>query len=226
MTRDELSPPGRAEEPVRILVCEDDPRTARLLAKMLSRVPGFETLGPVSTGEEACRIARAEPIDLLLLDLELPRMSGVEVIEALSGAVPGLDILVLTTFADENRVFEAVRAGAAGYLVKGLAAEKLEAAIREVLAGGSVIAPELGRRFWNLFAAVRGKDGSSYGLTEEELALLTLVGRGLSNPEAARSLGSSRRAVKGFLERIYRKLGVSNRVEATVRALRAGLIDL
>jgi len=168
----------------------------------------------------------ATPPDLLLLDLELPGMDGIQVIERLLPVCPGLEILVLTSFADEGKVFEAMRAGAAGYLVKGIAPGRLRAAIGEVLQGGTVIEARLAKRFWNYFASVKGHGGQSYGLTAEELEVLTLVGRGLSNPEAADALGRTRRAIKTHLERIYRKLEVSGRVEATVKALSAGLIDL
>jgi DNA-binding NarL/FixJ family response regulator len=213
---------------VRILICEDDGRFRRLLVKLLSAVEGFEVVGDAGTGEQVCDLVSFLSPDLLLLDLELPGIGGMEVIERLH--LPAADeppeILVLTTFADEDKLFEAMRRGAAGYLVKGLASSKLESAIREIMAGGTVIEARLARRFWNYFASEKGSQGEEYGLTEEELWVLTLVGRGLSNPEAAEVIGSSRRAVKSHLARIYRKLGVSSRVEATVKALRAGLIEL
>lgn len=216
----------------RILICEDDPRFRRLLVKVLEQVGDFEVIGQVATGEEVFpRVAAGRP-DLLLLDLELPGISGMEVIRRLFESCggdprpPQLEVLVLTSFADESRLFEAMQHGAAGYLVKGIAASKLELAVREVMAGGTVIEPSLARRFWNYFASVRGVSETSYGLTEEELEVLTLVGQGLSNPEAARVLGASRRTIKSHLERIYRKLGVSGRVEAAVKALQAGLIEL
>lgn len=213
---------------IRIQVCEDDPRFRALLCRVLSGVEGFVLAGETVSGEDLCRqlVGASDPPDLLLLDLELPGMSGIDVVRTLTPALPGLEILILTTFADENRVFEAMRAGAAGYLVKGIAPRQLEAAIREVMAGGVVIEPRLARRFWNLFSASRGQSSDSRGLTSEELEVLTLVGRGLSNPEAARVLGESTRAVKTTLQSIYRKLGVSGRVEATVVALQAGLITL
>jgi DNA-binding NarL/FixJ family response regulator len=213
---------------VRILICEDDARFRALLGKILARAPDFEVVGETASGEEVCArlLGGGDPPELLLLDLELPGIGGIEVVRKLSPLLPPLEILILTTFADEGRVFEAIRAGAAGYLVKGIAPRQLEAAIREVIAGGSVIEPRLARRFWNLFSASRGRAPQSYGLTEEELEVLTLVARGLSNPEAARALGESTRVVKTHLQSIYRKLGVSGRVEATVAALQAGLITI
>jgi DNA-binding NarL/FixJ family response regulator len=211
---------------IRVLLCEDDPRFRRLLAKVLGAVDDFSLVAQAATGEEARDLALAQRPDLLLLDLELPGMSGVDVIGALCPVLPGLEILVLTSFADEARVYDAVQLGAAGYLVKGIAPRQLEAAIREVMAGGTVIDPQLARRFWNYFASVQGRGDEGYGLGVDELEVLSLIARGLSNPEAARTLGASRRTVKTHLESIYRKLGVSSRVEATVKALQAGLIKL
>lgn len=213
----------------RILICEDDERFRRLLRKVLGAVEGFHVEGDVGSAEQALALldrVDAPAVDLLLLDLELPGMSGIELLGALGQREHPAEVLVLTSFADEDRVFEAMRLGAAGYLVKGLAPARLEAAAREVLAGGTVIEARLARRFWNYFAAARGRSAPPPALTERELEVLTLVGRGLSNPEAARVMRTSRRAVKGHLERIYRKLGVRSRVEATVAALRAGLIEL
>jgi DNA-binding NarL/FixJ family response regulator len=211
---------------IRVLLCEDDPRFRRLLGKVLGTVADLSLVGQAATGEEARDLAMAQRPDLLLLDLELPGMSGIEVIRALCPALPGLEILVLTSFADEARVYEAVQLGAAGYLVKGIAPRQLEAAIREVVAGGTVIDPRLARRFWSYFASVQGRGEESYGLSAEEIGVLSLIARGLSNPETARTLGASRRTIKSHLESIYRKLGVSSRVEATVKALQAGLIEL
>jgi two-component system response regulator DegU len=211
---------------IRILVCEDDPRFRRLLVKVLSAVDDFTLVGELDTGEGARLVMETARPDLLLLDLELPGISGLDVISETAARGHRAEILVLTTFTDEAKLFEAMRRGAAGYLVKGVAPRRLESAIREVLAGGTVIEPSLARRFWSYFAAARGRCAEDYGLTGEELEVLTLVGRGLSNPEAAQVMGSSRRTVKGHLEQIYRKLGVTSRVEATVKALRAGLIEL
>lgn len=210
----------------RVLVCEDDPRFRRLLVKVLGADDGITVVGEANSGEEACRAVRRHRPDLLLLDIELPGISGMEVIERLTAGERCPEILVLTTFADEARLFEAMRRGAAGYLVKGIAPRKLVASVREVLAGGTVIEPRLARRFWSYFASVKGRSGERYGLTAEELDVLTLVGRGLSNPETAEALGASRRTIKSHLEQIYRKLGVNSRVEATVKALQAGLIEL
>jgi DNA-binding NarL/FixJ family response regulator len=211
---------------IRLLICEDDPRYRRLLTKVLTACADVSLVGAATSGEEACAMVATERPGLLLLDLELPGISGMEVIRALRPGASGLEILVLTSFADETKVYEAIQHGAAGYIVKGIAPRQLDEAIHEVMAGGTVIDARLGRRFWNYFASVQGQEAASCDLTAEELEVLTLVGRGLSNPEAARTLGATRRTIKAHLENVYRKLGVANRVEATVKALQAGLIRL
>lgn len=212
----------------RLLLCEDDPRMRRLLIKRLEQVEDFEVVGACSAGEQVVDAVRAERPELLLLDLELPGIDGLGVLEALSSAelLPGLEVLILTSFRSELRVFQAMQGGAAGYLVKGLAAATLERAIRDVLAGGTVIEARLAKRFWNHFSACQGHGSADFGLSAIEREVLQAVARGLSNPEAAEALGASRRSIKAHLSSIYRKLGVKGRVEASVKALSVGLIEL
>jgi two-component system response regulator DegU len=218
---------GAAPSPIgtRVLVCEDDARLREVLCRGLAAA-GLAVVGGYGTGEDAVAAALRDPPSVLLLDLELPGMSGLEVIAALVGKVPS-EILVLTTFADERQVYLAICGGAAGYLTKRTPLAQLIVAIGEVHAGGTVIDPALARRFWNYFQSQSGQGGADpYGLTPEELEVLALVGRGLTNPEVGRVIGRTRRAIKLDLERIYRKLGVSNRVDAVVKAVARGLIKV
>jgi DNA-binding NarL/FixJ family response regulator len=211
---------------IRLLLCEDDLRYRRVLRKVLQAPEDLEVVAETALGEEVCELSWQLRPHVLLLDLELPGVGGLDVITKLGETRLTTEILVLTSFADQERVFEAMRRGAAGYLVKGVSPARLEQGIREVSGGGTVIEPVLAKRFWRYFAAARGRGGEDYGLTDAEREVLVLVGRGLSNPEAAQVLGASRRSVKAQLERIYRKLGVTSRVEATVKALQNGLIEL
>ena len=215
-----------SQKPIRVMLCEDDPRYARLLKKVVQEAEGLDLCHWAQSGEEACdRVQELAP-DLLLLDLELPGINGLQVLERVVQNPAPPEVLILTSFADQDRVFQAIKSGAAGYLVKGVAPARLENAIREVMDGGSVIEPALAKRFWNYFAAVQGKSDDLAHLTEAELEVLTLVAHGLTNPEAAEALGRPRRAIKAHLEKIYRKLGVKSRVAATVKALKAGMIEL
>jgi DNA-binding NarL/FixJ family response regulator len=190
------------------------------------RAAGLDVVGAVDTGEEACARVLAAPPDLLLLDLELPGMSGLDVIGRLGGRT-ATEILVLTTFEDERKVYQAICGGAAGYLTKRSPIARVVEAVRDVHAGGTVIDPALARRFWNYFRSQEGHaPADPYGLTAEEIEVLTLVGRGLTNPEVGRAIGRTRRAIKVDLERVYRKLGVQGRVDAVVKAVAAGLVKL
>jgi DNA-binding NarL/FixJ family response regulator len=187
---------------------------------------GLSVVGAVGTGEDACARVLAAPPDVLLLDLELPGIGGLDVIGRIGGRTTA-EILVLTSFEDERKVYQAICGGAAGYLTKRSPMARIVEAVRDVHAGGSVIDPSLARRFWNLFRSQEGRaPADPYGLTADEIEVLALVGRGLTNPEVGRAVGRTRRAVKVDLERIYRKLGVSNRVDAVVKAVAAGLVRL
>jgi NarL family two-component system response regulator LiaR len=210
---------------LRVIVCEDDRRFRQGLVKLLHALGDFR-VREAADGESACEVARTQPVDLVLLDLELPGMDGIEVVRQLRQRRISTEIIILTTFADEQRLFEAMRAGAAGYLVKGISGERLRKAIDEVMAGGVVLDTQLARRFWNHFAASAGQTRADYGLTPEEIETLQLVARGLSTPEVASALGSTTRGIKAHLESIYRRMQVHSRVEAVVKALQAGVLRL
>lgn len=214
-------------EVLRIFLCEDDPRTRAHLARVIGQTSDLVVVGEASTAEVAMESLSAGGVDVLLLDLELPGMDGITLLGHLPPPPTGPEVLILTTYAKEERVFLAMRQGAAGYLVKGMDGERLCAALREVASGGTVIEPRLARRFWSLFEASRGRQQlQGPDLTTEEIEVLTLVARGLTNPEVGATLGQTRRRVKAHLEAIYRKLGVSGRVEAVLKASGAGLIQL
>ena len=137
-------------------------------------------------------------------------------------------MLILTSFDDEVKVYQAIQAGASGYLVKRLGPERIHQAIVEVMNGGVVIEPRIARRFWNYFQSVQAgrRDEQPPLLTETERDVLQMVARGLSNQETGRVLDMERRTVRTHLAHIYRKLGTSSRSEAVVIALRRGLITL
>ena len=212
---------------IRAFVCEDDHRLRAQLCRLLERADDFTLVGDAPTAEEALACLTQADLDVLLLDLELPGMDGLGLLRRLPGPPKGPEVLILTTFADADKVFQAMRLGAAGYLVKGVGQQVLLTALREITAGGTVIDPRLARRFWNLFEASKGHgDAAHLGLNDDEVTILTLVARGLTNPEVGQTLGTSRRSVKSHLENIYRKLAVTNRVEAVLKAAAVGLIEL
>ena len=212
----------------KLLIVEDDERFRRGLAKTVGAAPGLELVAEAGTGEEGLSLLAEWTPDLVLLDLELPGMHGLDFIEHSYRSGGSHDILVLTTFDDEEKVYRAVKGGAAGYLTKSAGPDRIIDAIGEIANGGVVIEPRIARRFWNHFDSVRGA-GPAPGapaLDELEREVLLFVVKGLTNREVGEVLDIPRRSVRTHLARLYGKLGVRNRVEAVVAALRMGRVDI
>ena len=220
---------------VKVVVCEDQPQILKNQMKILQDAPEVEVIGTALSGEAALELLEVKRPDVLLQDLGLPRMSGIEVTRQVKRRWPEVEVLIFTIFDEEEKVIEAVKAGASGYLLKGASSEKILEAIREVHAGGSVIQPNLARRLLRHFHVPEtdSKPPPSYReepptrpLTEREIEILRLIAKGLSNNEAAGVLHLSRATVRTHLEHIYTKLEVTNRVEAVTEGLRKGLIEV
>jgi DNA-binding NarL/FixJ family response regulator len=238
-----------ASNRIRVFVVEDQTKILKNQLKLLEESPELEIIGTALSGEAALEdLGRLKP-DVLLLDLGLPRMSGIDVTKAVKATLPGVEILIFTIFDEEDRVLEAVRAGASGYLLKGTPADKMVEAIKEVKAGGTVIQPSLARRLLRHFRVgesppepplrtasgtelpavpVTPTSGEPEGkkLSARETEILQLIAKGVSNTEAASALNLSKATVRTHLEHIYRKLDVTNRVEAVTEGLRKGLIQM
>jgi DNA-binding NarL/FixJ family response regulator len=235
---------------IRVFVVEDQPKILKNLIKLLAGFEQIEIVGKALSGEEALQaIPSAEP-NVVLMDLGLPQMSGIDATRALKKIHPKIEILIFTIFDEEDRVMEAIQAGASGYLLKGMEAEKIVEAIHEVNDGGSVIQPSLARRLLRHFrvdpvtgtvdlrqAAVEeetqqaisspgAREEAMPTLTNREIEILQIIAKGLSNAEAAQVLKISRATIRTHLEHIYAKLSVSNRVEAITEGIRQGLIDV
>jgi DNA-binding NarL/FixJ family response regulator len=211
---------------IAVFAVEDSAPALRALRKQLSGREEVQLVGAAASGEEALRtIPQAGP-SVVLMDLELPGASGVETTRALKALDLRCEVLALTSFEDEQHVFDAMRAGASGYVVKGASTAKLIEAIVEVDAGGTVIEPRLARRFWAYFKGVQEPRKEGPELLPVERDILFAIARGLSNEEAGRIVQLDRRTVRTHLGHIYQKLGVRSHVEAVVRALKLGLIEL
>lgn len=210
-----------------VAIVEDQPPLLHNLVKLLGQFPQVAVQACYATGEEAVVGLLANRPQAVLLDLELPGMDGIEVIRAVRPKAPELVILVLTTFDDEGKVYEAVTAGASGYLVKRIPVERIVEGIAEAMNGGFVVEAAIGRRFWNYFQSLRRPSASHdpFGLTAEERKVLSVVAKGLSNSEIGSALQIERRTVRTHLLHIYKKLGVDSHVEAVVKALKAGLLE-
>jgi DNA-binding NarL/FixJ family response regulator len=222
---------------IKVVVCEDQPQILKNQVKILQDSPEIEVVGTALSGEAVLELLSKTQPDVLLQDLGLPRMSGIDVTREVKRRWPGVEVLIFTIFDEEEKVIEAVKAGASGYLLKGATAEKIVEAIREVKSGGSVIQPNLARRLLKHFhvpeepsrpplPSADREEPPTRPLTEREIEILRLIAKGLSNNEAAGVLGLSRATVRTHLEHIYEKLEVTNRVEAVTEGLRKGLIEM
>jgi DNA-binding NarL/FixJ family response regulator len=204
-----------------ILVVDDHPIVRQGLVATLEDEPDFEVVGAASSAEAALTLAtRARP-DVILLDLELPGLSGIEAIPALLAASPQSRILVFTAYDTEERVLGAVRAGASGYLLKGAAVAEIAAAIRAVAAGGTALAPSAAA---TLASAVRAPRGAG-PLTAREREVLRLIAQGLPGKQIAGTLGITERTVKFHTAALIRKLGADNRAQAVALAAQRGLLE-
>jgi DNA-binding NarL/FixJ family response regulator len=237
------APPQSPAGKISVMVVEDQPQILKNQLKLLEAFPEIEVIGTALSGEAALELLEGRQPDVILQDLGLPRMTGIEVTRAVKSRWPKVEVLIFTIFDEEEKVIDAVRAGASGYLLKGATAARIVEAIREVKAGGSVIQPNLARRLLRHFHVPETPEGAQQGgerplppgnreepplrpLTAREIEILRLIAKGLSNNEAARVLSLSRATVRTHLEHIYQKLEVSNRVEAVTEGLRKGLIEI
>lgn len=236
------APAKPSPEKIKVVVVEDQPQILKNQLKILTESPEIEVIGTALSGEAALELLEKKQPDVILQDLGLPRMTGIEVTREVKKRWPRIEVLVFTIFDEEEKVIEAVKAGASGYLLKGAPSEKVIEAIREVKSGGSVIQPNLARRLLRYFhVPEEGPAPEPYKpplppgnreepptrpLTEREIEILRLIAKGLSNNEAARVLSLSRATVRTHLEHIYEKLEVTNRVEAVTEGLRKGLIEM
>ena len=231
---------AKPTEKIRVMVVEDQPQILKAQLKILQEAPDIEVIGTALSGEAALEFLEKKQPDVILEDLGLPGISGIEVTKAVKKKWPNIEVLIFTIFDEEEKVIEAVKAGASGYLLKGATSEKILDAIREVKAGGSVIQPNLARRLLKAFHVPESADEKpqpppqrpqreeppTRPLTEREVEILRLIAKGLSNNEAAGVLTLSRATVRTHLEHIYEKLEVTNRVEAVTEGLRKGIIEM
>lgn len=207
-------------ETIRILLADDHPVVRDGLAAMLGTQPDFQVIGEAGTGAEAvAEAARLRP-DVVLMDLEMPSLDGIEAIRRLRAADPAIQVVVLTAFDTDERILGALQAGAQGYLLKGAPRAEIFAAIRAVSAGGALIPPVVASKLLRQVRATEGTDA----LTAREREVLGLVAAGLANREIAARLSISERTVKFHVSALLSKLGAKNRTQAVRLARDRGLI--
>ena len=218
----------------RVLIVEDDPAFRARYAAMLTHDASFEVVASVGTGGEGLAMLDLRKPDVLLVDLGLPDVSGIEVIRHASQTLPTCECMVVTVFGDEEHVLASIEAGAAGYLLKDASEESFLSGIRELINGGSPISPIIARRLLKRFqtqamsttSAVEnvGDETSSVALSDREREILHLASKGFNYPEMGKLMSISPHTVTSHVKKIYRKLTVHSRGEAVFEANRMGLI--
>jgi DNA-binding NarL/FixJ family response regulator len=210
-------------EPVRVLIADDHPLFRDGLVALLAGSPGTELAGTATTGTEAVDLARQAQPDVVVMDLRMPGLNGIEATRRITADSPHIAVLVLTMFDDDDSVFAALRAGARGYLLKGADREQIGRAIQAAASGEVIFGAGLAERMLGYFAAGSPAPAPFPQLTEREREVLELVAQGQANPVIAARLHLSQKTVRNNVSNILAKLQVADRAQAIVRARDAGL---
>jgi len=205
-------------------IIEDQRVLREGLAFLVDSTEGFRCAGSFGSVEEALRKISDDLPQVVLIDIGLPGMSGIEGIRILKERWPDLLLITLTVYEDDQKIFDALCAGASGYLLKRTPPARLVESLKEVVSGGAPMSPEVAHRVISLFKNVRPPDRADHNLTPHELRLLKLLVEGHSYKTAAAELGSSINTIGTHMQSIYRKLQVHSKSEAVVKALRSGLV--
>ena len=209
---------------IRVLVADDHPAFRRGLELMLADLEDLEVVGTAETGARAVELAGSLAPDVVLMDLRMPDLDGIEASRRITSQAPAPAIVVLTMFEDDDSVFAAMRAGARGYLLKGADQEEIVRAIRAAAAGEAIFGPEVAGRVIDHFASGAGSGTTAFpSLTERERGVLELIAAGKGNATIAHELMISLKTVRNHVSNIFTKLQVSDRSAAIVKARKAGL---
>ncbi|MEW5990329.1 MAG: response regulator transcription factor [Chloroflexota bacterium] len=211
-------------EPIRVLVADDHAGFRAGLEALLGTIGGVEVVGSAATGESAVESAAELQPDVVIMDLNLPGIDGIESTRRIVGTSPHVAVLVLSMYEDDDQVFGALKAGARGYLLKGADRAELVRAIRGVTSGEAIFGPAIARRLAAFFAARPAAEPTVFPeLTQREREILDLIARGLNNAQITQRLVLSPKTVRNHVSNIFSKLQVADRAQAIVTARQAGL---
>jgi DNA-binding NarL/FixJ family response regulator len=213
---------------IRVILADDQPLVRAGLRMLIAQTPDIDVAGEAGTGAEAVQLAGEADPDVVVMDIRMPGMNGIEATQLITAGGLRARVLVLTTFDDDDYVYGALRAGASGFLVKDMALDDILTAIRVVAAGDAMIAPGVTRRLIGQFTSQPRpgrKPADLAGITDREREVLRLVGLGMSNTEIAAALYISVGTAKTHVARLLAKLGARDRVQLVITAYQTGLLD-
>jgi DNA-binding NarL/FixJ family response regulator len=216
---------GIAVEALRILIADDHPLFRHGMAALLAARPEFSVVGEATTGQEAVRLAGSLQPDVILMDIQMPELNGIEATRRILYESPHIRILIITMFEDDSSVFAAMKAGARGYILKDARKEEILRAIGAVGSGEAIFSPAIATRLMDFFAAPRPElpQQAFPELTAREFEILGLIAQGLSNLEIAQRLSLSHNTVRNYVSNIFSKLQVADRAQAIIKARESGL---
>jgi DNA-binding NarL/FixJ family response regulator len=204
---------------VRVSIVEDNLGTREGIVALLERAPGLQFIGAHANGEDALRDLPAEKPDVVLMDINLPGISGIQCVSQLKELLPQIQVLMLTTYEDGDLIFESLRAGASGYLLKNIPPAELAQAVEQVNAGGSPMSMQIARKVVSHFQRIRQPESEVDKLTKREQEILALLAKGFLYKEIADNLGITLSTVRAHLHTVYEKLHVQSRTQAVVKYL-------
>ena len=223
---------AKRQEPIRVLIADDHALFRRGLEMVLDEEDDIDLVGQASDGTEAVAVAGESLPDIVLMDIRMPKSSGIEACRGIKEVAPSAKIVILTISDEEEDLFEAIRAGASGYLLKDIPLDEVAEAVRAVHGGQSLINPSMAAKLLAEFAAMASRDGTAPAervpaprLTEREIQVLKLVARGMNNRDIAKELFISENTVKNHVRNILEKLQLRSRMEAAMYAVREKLVD-
>jgi len=210
---------------IHLLITDDSQAALTGLKALLKGVPDVQLVGEASGGRESIRLAERTQPDVILMDLHMPEVNGIEATRQIVNTSPHIAVLVLTMYDDDDSVFAAMQAGARGYLLKGASKKEMLRAIRDVASGAAIFSPAIARRMMGFFNQIRNQPAAHAfpELTQREREVLALMAQHNSNQEIAQLLSLSDKTVRNYTSNIFAKLQVADRAEAIIRARDAGL---
>jgi DNA-binding NarL/FixJ family response regulator len=210
---------------IRVVIVDDQPLFTDGLGRIVGAQSGMEVVGTAHDGASGVRMCQELKPDVVLMDISMPVMNGVMATRRIRNILPDAKVLILTVHADDVHVFQGIKAGATGYLLKDCTPDDLSRAIRTVHAGDTIMAPEIARKVLLAFEEA-DQEPSAPSLTEREVEIITAITRGRGNKQIAYDLDISEKTVRNHISNIYRKLHVYDRTQAVLYAIREGIVDV